>query len=134
MNTDERLKLLLNAPPDQLDKVDAVLERRAPAFEKEVTGPLLLGMGAGAKFLGTSRGTLWRMIRAGRLNKVEILPGSFRVRRTDLEAIAATTAAPVQVRPVEKAAEGTTLPAKTDSKVRPSIPTASETTQQHPKE
>jgi hypothetical protein len=28
------------------------------------------------------------MIRAGRLDKVEVLPGSFRVRRADLEAVA----------------------------------------------
>ena len=89
MNTDERLKLLLNAPPDQVDKIDAVLERRVQARETEVLGPLLLGMGAGAKFLGVSRGTLWRMIKAGGINKVEILPNSFRVRRADLEAIAA---------------------------------------------
>jgi excisionase family DNA binding protein len=45
-------------------------------------------MGAGARLLGVSRATLWRMIRAGRLDKVEVLPGSFRVRRADLEAVA----------------------------------------------
>ena len=92
MNTDERLKLLLNAPPDQVNKIDAVLERRVPAHETEVQGPLLLGMGAGAKLLGVSRGTLWRMIRAGRLQKVEILPNSFRVRRIDLEVLASRKA------------------------------------------
>ena len=50
---------------------------------------LLLGMGAAAGFLGVSRTTLWRMIRGGQIAKVEVLPGSFRVRRADLEAIAA---------------------------------------------
>ena len=36
-----------------------------------------------------SRATLWRMIKFGLLEKIEVLPGSFRLRRTDLEAIAA---------------------------------------------
>ena len=52
-------------------------------------GPLLMGMTASAKLLGVSRATLWRMIKGGLLQKIEMLPGSFRVRRADLEAIAA---------------------------------------------
>ena len=55
----------------------------------EPTGPLLLGMTASAKLLGVSRATLWRMIKGGLLQKVEVLPGSFRLRRADLEAVAA---------------------------------------------
>jgi excisionase family DNA binding protein len=89
MNDIERVKLLLNAPPDQKERIDAVLERRAQAQEAQALNPLLMGMGAGAKYLGVSRATFWRMLRAGRLNKIEILPGSFRVRRADLEAISA---------------------------------------------
>ena len=56
----------------------------------KATGPLLLGMLAGAKFLGVSRATLWRMMKAGTLGKVELFPGSFRLRREDLEALAAS--------------------------------------------
>ena len=51
------------------------------------TGSLLLGMGAAAKLIGVSRATFWRMIRNHVLEKVEVLPGSFRVRRSDVEAI-----------------------------------------------
>jgi excisionase family DNA binding protein len=47
-----------------------------------------MGMTASAKFLGVSRTTLWRMVDKGLLQKVEVLPGSFRLRRADLEAIA----------------------------------------------
>ena len=50
--------------------------------------PLLLGMGAAAKYLGVSRPTLWRMIQAGRVKKVELFPGSHRVRRDDIEELA----------------------------------------------
>jgi predicted DNA-binding transcriptional regulator AlpA len=46
-------------------------------------------MTASAKLLGVSRAMLWRMIKRGLLQKVEILPGSFRLRRADLETIAA---------------------------------------------
>ncbi len=68
--------------------IDRVLDGKLAAQPLAVCGPLLLGMSAGAKLLGVSRATLWRMIRAGRLDKVEVLPGSFRVRRADIEGVA----------------------------------------------
>lgn len=88
MSTDERLLKLLQATPEQRAIIDQVLDGRNPTKSVVAAGPLLMGMGAGAKFLGVSRATFWRMIRAGRLEKVELLPGSFRVRRADVEAIA----------------------------------------------
>ena len=89
MNTDERLKKLLDASPEQLRAIDRILERRTSETLQVTHGPLLMGMSASAKFLGVSRATLWRMIKAGLLKKVEVLPGSFRLRRADLEAVAA---------------------------------------------
>ena len=53
----------------------------------EMKGPLLMGMGAAAEYLGVSRPTLWRMIQAGRLEKVQLFPGSNRIRRADLQAV-----------------------------------------------
>lgn len=79
----------LQATPEQQSAIDRILDGRTEVETKPRTGPLLLGMGAAAKFLGVSRGTLYRMIQAGRLARVEILPDSFRVRREDVEAIAA---------------------------------------------
>jgi hypothetical protein len=87
---------------DQADHVNDPEAARAPGLPKEhltdkkngssrdktTTAALLMGMGAGAGFLGVSRTTLWRMIRTGQLEKVEVVPGSYRVRRADLEAIA----------------------------------------------
>jgi excisionase family DNA binding protein len=90
MSTEERLLKLLQAPADVQAAIDRILDGKA-AIQSDAAsnGPLLMGMGAAAKFLGVSRATLWRMIQAGRLEKVEVLPNSFRVRRADLEAIAA---------------------------------------------
>lgn len=82
----ERLLKFLQATPGQQAAIDRILAGRPEAAQ--VTGPLLLGMSAAAQVLGVSRATLWRMIKSGRLHKVEVLAGSFRVRRADLEAIA----------------------------------------------
>jgi excisionase family DNA binding protein len=89
MNTDERLKKLLDASPEQLEAIDGILERRTGETFQVTPSPLLMGMSASARFLGVSRATLWRMIKAGLLQKVEVLRGRFRLRRADLEAIAA---------------------------------------------
>ena len=88
MSTEERLKRLFNASPEQLAVVDKILEGKFQTTTVETVGPLLMGMKAAAKFLGVSRTTLWRMVIDGRLKRVEVLPGSFRLRRADLEAIA----------------------------------------------
>ena len=102
---ERRLLRILSASAEQLAAIDRVLENLVearpeppklpavpPAQPVTSPGPLLLGMGAGAKLLGVSRATFWRMINAGRLKKVEVLPGSFRVRRADVEALASPVA------------------------------------------
>jgi excisionase family DNA binding protein len=86
-NPNERLMRFLQASPEQQSAIDRILEGKPEAEAKPRTGPLLLGMGPAAKYLGVSRGTLYRMIQAGKLKRVEILPGSSRVRREDVEAI-----------------------------------------------
>lgn len=85
----ERLMRFLTATPEQQELIDRILDGRCDVKPAAPMGPLLLGMSAGAKLLGVSRATMWRMIKAGKLMKVEVLPGSFRVRRTDVEAVAA---------------------------------------------
>jgi Helix-turn-helix domain len=88
MNTEDRLKRLFAASPEQMHAIDRILEARIQEKPPTTSGPLLLGMSAAAKFLGVSRVTLWRMIKGRLLQKIEILPGTFRIRRADLEAIA----------------------------------------------
>ena len=66
------------------DPVGPPSDLRPPTSEE---APLLMGMGESAKFLGVSRATLWRMIRDGRLTKVEIYHNAFRLRRSDILAL-----------------------------------------------
>ena len=85
-----RMMRLLQAPPDVLAQIDLILDGKAPVSTAPApTGPLLMGMSEGAKLLGTSRTTLYRLLKAHRIDKIELLPGSFRVRRADIEAFAA---------------------------------------------
>ena len=89
MNSEDRFKRLFAASPEQLEAIDSILEFGIQKRPMASTGPLLMGMSASTKLLGVSRATLWRMTKAGLLQKIEVLPGSFRLRREDLEAIAA---------------------------------------------
>ena len=89
LNPNERMIKFLQASPEMQAEIDRILEGQFPARVQMPTGPMLLGMTPAAKLLGVSRATLWRIIKAGRLSKVEVLPGSFHIRRADLEALAA---------------------------------------------
>jgi excisionase family DNA binding protein len=99
--TGELLAAFVAATPDRKADALRVLKGLAiaqdPVEPKPVVGPLLLGMGAASRYLGVSRATLWRAVVAGRLEKVELFPGSYRVRKSDLDALAqrrCTNAAP----------------------------------------
>ena len=82
---EQRLVRFLQAPPEQVAAIDRILTGGASPMHRPLDVPLLLGMGQAAAVIGVSRPTLWRMIRAGRLPKFEVLRGSFRIRRVDIE-------------------------------------------------
>jgi predicted DNA-binding transcriptional regulator AlpA len=86
--SNDRLMRFLNATPEQQAAIERVLNGQMEAPCPATTGPLLLMMGDAAKLAGISRATLWRMIKLGKFKPVEILPGTFRVRRADIEAMA----------------------------------------------
>ena len=54
-----------------------------------VEGPLLLGVMAASRLLGVSRWTLRKLYLEGRISRLEVSPGSYWIRRSDLEALAA---------------------------------------------
>lgn len=88
--TEELILAALVATEDRKQNALRMLrgEEKEPVV-RQTTGPVLLGMGAAAQYLGVSRATLWRVLRAGKIEKVELFHGSFRVRRQDLEDLAA---------------------------------------------
>lgn len=83
-STELRLSKFLQANAAQKIAIDKILGG-GPIGRKQQ--PLLLKLGDGAKLLGVSRATLWRMIKSGKIVPVEILPGTHRVSRADLEAL-----------------------------------------------
>lgn len=87
-NPNERLMRFLAATPAQQTAIDQFLQNQSDLIvQQPVRGPLLLTMGIAARYLGVSRATLWRMVLAGRIEKVEVLPNSYRIRRADIEEL-----------------------------------------------
>ena len=95
VSSEQRILRLLQASAEQQAAIDRILSGQlsldaiALRAAEAPKGPLLMMMGDAAKLLGVSRATIWRLAKMKRLERVEILPGTFRVRRADIEAIAA---------------------------------------------
>jgi excisionase family DNA binding protein len=89
-----RLLRFLSATAQQREAIDQILSGQlsldalAPRAPEVVSGPLLLRVKDAAALLGVHRATIWRLVKAGRLETVPLL-GSLRVRRADIEALAA---------------------------------------------
>jgi excisionase family DNA binding protein len=85
----ERLLRFLGATAEQQEAIDRILEGRLAPLSAavDVKGPLLLRVKDAAELLGVHRATIWRLVKAGRLETVELL-GSLRVRREDVVTLA----------------------------------------------
>ena len=84
----DRFVRFLQATPEQQQAIDRILAGIVPPVSEPPQGPLLLRMKDAAKLLNCSRPTLWRICRAGKLKRIEILPNSFRVTRKSVEELA----------------------------------------------
>ena len=89
----ERLLRFLQATPDQQAAIDRILEGKRESAPEPPKGPLLMMIKDAAALLGVHRATIWRLLKAGRLQPVELL-GSVRIRRAEVEGIAAGKAVP----------------------------------------
>jgi excisionase family DNA binding protein len=82
---DDLIRAVFTADDKAKERALEILEGRDGSPSRpEDNGPLLLSMGEAAALLHVSRATLWRTIKAGRLPKVELYPGAFRLRRSDV--------------------------------------------------
>jgi excisionase family DNA binding protein len=88
VSNDDLIRAVFTATDEAKTRALAILEGRDGSPSRPLdNGPLLLSMGEAAALLHVSRATLWRTIKAGRLPKVELYPGAFRLRRSDILAI-----------------------------------------------
>lgn len=86
MNDAQRIRALLNADPEKLAAVDAILAGEGTP-SRPASMRLLLPHEA-AKLLGVSRVTIWRAMKEGRLRVVRVRPGSWgRIPEADLLAL-----------------------------------------------
>ncbi|HSR87461.1 MAG TPA: helix-turn-helix domain-containing protein [Pontiella sp.] len=76
-------------------KVRALDVLQGKEIKQALRGPLLLGMGEAAELLGVSRATLWRMVKEGRLEKVEIYYNAYRLRMSDIYDLVEGKASPL---------------------------------------
>jgi hypothetical protein len=83
---DDLIKAWFPAPEEAKSRVLLILEGKEPPSENDE--PLLLTMGQACELIPCSRATLWRICKAGRLEKVELYPGAYRLRRSDVVALA----------------------------------------------
>ena len=81
MDTNERLRLLLSATPENIEAIDKVLEGKAeptkPSFR-------LWRMCEVSRETGLSRTLIWRAISEGRLKATSIRKGSRRIHEEEL--------------------------------------------------
>lgn len=90
VTNDRLIQSVFSATEEAKSRALSILEGKVSSrncLADGVEAPLLMGMSESARFLGVSRATLWRMIRAGRLTKVEIYHNAFRLRRSDILAL-----------------------------------------------
>jgi excisionase family DNA binding protein len=85
VSNDKIFQAVFTATDEAKERALEILEGREVSVEND--DPLLLRMGEAAQLLNISRATLWRTIKAGRLEKVELYPGAFRLRRSDILAL-----------------------------------------------
>ena len=89
VSNDTLIRAVFTATDEAKTRALAVLEGRDGSLGcPEDSGPLLLTMGEAAELLKISRATLWRCVKAGRLQKIELYPNAFRLKRVDVVALA----------------------------------------------
>jgi excisionase family DNA binding protein len=84
-NKEKLIALAIHASDEQVESAIRALKGDSKPKLADNNGPKLIGMGKAAEYLGVSRPTLWRMCNRGVFEKVEILPGSHRLRVSDLD-------------------------------------------------
>jgi len=89
ITNDRLIQAVFTATVDAKAQALKILEDRGDAQSCSLSNePLLLTMGQACELIPCSRATLWRIVKAGRLEKVELYPNAYRLRRSDVVALA----------------------------------------------
>jgi len=88
VKNDDVIRAVFSATDEAKERALEILEGRDEPRPQD-DEPLLLTMGDATKLIPCSRATLWRIIKAGRLEKVELYPGAYRLRRSDVLSLVA---------------------------------------------
>jgi hypothetical protein len=87
MMTEIEKGLLKILTPEQFAEINRILDDRAATRPEPPRGPLLMRVKDAAGLVGVQRATIWRLVKAGRIEPVPLL-GSVRVRPADVVAVA----------------------------------------------
>lgn len=87
MNATERMQKLLSANPRKLAQIDAILNDRwtAPTSQTAKVDKRLVTISGAARLLALGRNTVYRLVKAGRLQTVE-LNGCSRITMQSIDA------------------------------------------------
>ena len=82
ISTDDIMRATLAATDEAKAQALKILEGKLPPDAG--TDSTLLRVSEAADLLNVSRATMWRVIRSGKLKRIELYPGSLRLRRSDV--------------------------------------------------
>lgn len=87
MNATERMQKLLSANPRKLAQIDAILNDRwtAPTSQTAKADKRLVTISGAARLLALGRNTVYRLVKSGRLQTVE-LNGCSRITMQSIDA------------------------------------------------
>ena len=85
VSNDKLFQAVFTATDEAKERALEILEGQEPPLGND--GPLLLSMGEACDLMGLSRSSLWRLLKSGRLEKIELHPGSFRIRKADIHTL-----------------------------------------------
>ncbi len=82
VTNDQIIQAVFAATDEAKQRALAILQGQDPT--EAIDEPLLLTMGEAAQMLGISRTSIWRLTRSGRLQKRELYPNSYRIKKQDV--------------------------------------------------
>ena len=88
MDAESCLQAVAKASVEEREQIMGLLSGKGREKALETDRVILTDTAGAAHAISVSRTSIWRMAKSGILRRVEIMPGLFRFRVSDLEALA----------------------------------------------